>query len=144
MGWYGWNPRSGPLSKLPELRGLALAAVARMPTAFLAGVEDNLCPDDFGEPFWAGTFFLDTFFWLVCLADFTVFFADGFLDALRAVFLTERRGADLEARFFPTLLTLPLGLLFFVAAFFAAIAVGLQDDKNESAIIHTRRPRGSA
>jgi hypothetical protein len=59
---------------------------------------------------------------LECLADFTVFFADGFLGILRAAFEPERPDADFAADFLTTFFALPLADLFLVAAFFAAMA----------------------
>ena len=80
------------------------------------------CPVVFSELFWAGTFFLDAFVWLVVLADFTVFFDDGFPGFLRADVMPERRDADFGAVFLTTFFRPPV-LLFLVAAFFAAIAL---------------------
>jgi hypothetical protein len=64
---------------------------------------------------------LDTFLWLVLLADFTVFFDDGFRIVLRADVLPDRAAAGFGFALLATFFLLT-ELFFLVAAFLADIA----------------------
>ena len=98
-------------------------AVLRLGDAARAAFFDVRC-----GAFLAWTFFFDTFFRLVLLVDFTVFFFDA---TFFRVGFDGRREADLfEEVFFATFFLLRL-LLFLAAALLAGIT-GLQDDSNET------------
>jgi hypothetical protein len=84
FGWYGVKPRTGPLNRLDELRRFGSGAGGRACMLAIEGGGNFFVGPAVGFattlfwPFGAESSFFDTFFWLVLLADFTVFFDDGF------------------------------------------------------------------
>jgi len=134
FGWYGANPRNGPVNTLPDGRGRGGDAATELCLTLTFFSNGALAAEE--------TFFFDTFFLLVGLADFTVFFeedffaaaffaetffAEGFLagdffDAGFDRFLDAALREDARALVFALFFLLAAPVAFFAAAFFAGIA----------------------